>query len=176
DVGTSLSAGLGGAFVDSAGVSYLTGTAGGPSGYTDVITAVLEPDGTVRWTHEYNGPADWHDQGRALALAPGGRMYVTGNTPSPSFRARALLLEYDLATGALLDQASFQPDPGYFYAGYDIVVEDDGEVIVGGGTNGDGSDALLLKFDTSHAVAWMTTWAGPAWGPYSEDPGQQLAM
>ncbi len=175
DVGTSLSSGLGEAVVDSAGVAYLVGSTGGPSGYTDTIAAVVEPDGSIRWTHEYNGPADWHDQGRSVALAPGGRMYVTGNTPSPSKRARVLLLEYDLTTGELLSDTSYASDPLYAESGYDMVVSN-GEPVIGGGTNGDGSDALLVKFDQSHTVAWMTTWDGPAWGPYSQDSVQELAI
>jgi hypothetical protein len=176
DTGTHLASGLGGAVVDPSGVTYLAGTTGGPSGYTDTITAVVEPDGTVRWTREYNGPGDWHDQGRAIALAPGGGVYLAGNTPSPTKRAQVLLLEYDALTGQLLSDTIYVSRPDYAEGGYDLVVEDDGEVIVGGSTNGDGSDALLLKFDQSHDVAWMTTWDGPAWGPYSQDSVQELVI
>ena len=42
-----------------------------------------------------------------------------------------------------------------------------GNVYVGGGTVGDGTDALM-SFDAAGAL-WQRTWDGPAWGPYSQD-------
>ncbi|MFG0282944.1 MAG: GC-type dockerin domain-anchored protein [Phycisphaerales bacterium JB039] len=175
DTGTALASGAADAVVEASGVTYLVGTTG-PSGNTDTIAAAVGPDGAVLWEHVYNGPGDWHDQGRAVALAPGGRLYMSGNTPSASKRAQVLLLEYDRASGALLSDTIFSTDPGYSESGYDLVVEDDGEILVGGGTNGDGSDALLVKFDQTHRAVWHTTWDGPAWGPYSQDSVRELAI
>jgi hypothetical protein len=175
DTGTALSSGLQDAFVTTTGHVYLTGVKG-PSGNTDAVTAAIGPDGAALWERSYNGPGNWHDQARAVKPGPGGRIYVSGNTPSASKRAQVLVLEYDAATGSLLSDTIFSTDPGSSESGHDLVVKDDGEIIVGGGTNGDGSDALLVKFDAAHEPAWVTTWDGPAWGPYSQDSVREVAL
>ncbi len=173
--GTSLSAGMGGMCVGPGGVTYITGT-GGPLSYSDVLTAAISAQGQVLWSRAYDGPGNWHDQGRAVALGPGGVVHVTGNTPGGNFFAAVLLLRYDGVTGAMLDEVIYSSGPGLSEAGHALAVDGAGGVYIGGSTTGDGGDALILKLDAAGAVQWVRVWDGPAFAPYSQDSVQSVAL
>jgi len=115
-LGNSLTAGLSAFTVDAAGVSYVTGI-GGPSDNTDAHTAAYGPDGTLLWSEVYNGPNDWHDQSRGIALGPDEQiLWVCGNAPSARKDADGLLLKYDADTGDVgLRVAKFAAIAGGLY-------------------------------------------------------------
>ncbi len=161
--------------VDAGGVTYVTGI-NGPSGNTDCITAAIGPDGALLWSHVFNGGANWHDQARGIALGPDGVLYVVGNTPGPGSYARVLVLQYDALTGALLDTTEYTSGPFTSEHGACVAVDEAGAVYVGGGTVGDGADALILKLDAAGAVQWVRSWDGPAFGPYSQDSVQGITL
>ncbi|MHC4910329.1 MAG: hypothetical protein ACYTF9_11455, partial [Planctomycetota bacterium] len=81
--GSALSAGLRGLAVAPDGTSFVTGI-NGPSFNTNMLTVAFGSGGTQQWQDTFNGPGDWHDQARAIALAPGGSVWVVGNTPGPN--------------------------------------------------------------------------------------------
>ena len=174
-VGNALTAGMQGIVVDDDGNSYITGI-GGPSGNTDVVTAAFDPDGNLLWQKTFNGPNDWHDQARGICLAPGGVVYVCGNTPDPNSYANVLVLKYDAATGEQLDVINYTTGPFTSEFGGSIVADDLGNIYVGGGTVGDGSDGLLLSFTDEGDFRWKTTYDGAAFGPFSQDHYDQLLM
>jgi hypothetical protein len=174
-VGSALAAGLRGMTTSPAGVSYLTGNTG-PSSNTDAITMAVGADGQTLWQHVFNGPANWHDQARGIALGPQGVLYVTGNTPGPGSYAQVLLLTYETATGALLDSLQYSSAPFTSEYGASVVTDPQGNVYVGGGTVGDGGDGLILSFDASGAFRWKNVYDGPALAPYSQDQVLQLAL
>ncbi|MFI4915800.1 MAG: PQQ-binding-like beta-propeller repeat protein, partial [Phycisphaerales bacterium JB060] len=174
DTGGHLSGGLMDAQLDPAtGELFLCGISG-PSGNTDAVVASIDTDGNLRWRLDYNGPGNWHDQARALALTDTGRVLVTGSTPDWTSRAQTLLLALDRDTGDLLETTIDRFNPGASEAGYDLVALPGGEAMIGGGTNGDGSDVLLMRFDDAGTRQWGTTWDGGAWGPYSQDSSEQM--
>jgi hypothetical protein len=174
-VGTALTAGLQGIVVDASGVSYVTGITG-PSSNTDVVTAAFAPDGTLLWSDVYDGPEDWHDQARGIALGPDGVVYVVGNTTGPGFYANVLLLKYDAATGALLNAVQYSNSPGLSEYGAAVATDADGYVYVGGGTVGDGPDCLTMRFTAAGQLQWQKTWDGPAPSPYSQDYLQGIVV
>src|SRR5689334_8320708 len=174
-LGTNLSVGLAAMVVDAGGVTYVTGSADGQANL-DVLTAAFSPAGVLLWSRTFNGPNNWHDQGRALALGPGGVLYVAGNAPDPQSYANVLLLEYDRASGNLLNTIQYSSGPGLSeYAG-SVATDAQGNVYVAGGTVGDGMDALLLKFDAGGQFQWKRTWDGPAFAPYSQDSALKLLL
>ncbi len=176
DTGTHLASGLADADFDPAtGRLYLIGT-NGPSYNTDLVAAAIDADGNVLWTQQYNGPGDWHDQGRAITVSPTGRVFAGGNTPSSSKRAQALVLEFDPTTGAILSDTIYQTTPSDSESAYELVADAEGSVIFGGSTNGDGADSLLVNLDPASAVQWVTTYDGPCLAPYSQDHVDQLYL
>ena len=174
--GTSLSSGYQRGVLNRAtGAVYMVGTAG-DSIDRDAIVAGIDADGAELWTRTYNGPGDWYDQGRSIALGADGTVYACGNTPDPTKRAQALVLEYDGRTGQLLSDTIYRATPGASESAYELVVGDDGSVFFGGSTNGDGPDSMVVRLAPDKSEAWMTTWDGAAHSPYSQDHVDQMQM
>jgi hypothetical protein len=174
-VGASLSAGMTGMVVDAAGVSYVTGISGSSSN-TDITTAAYAPDGTLLWSRVWDGPENWHDQSRGIALGPGGLVYVTGNTPGPGSWARVVVLVYDGATGTLVKSFEYTSGTGISEHGQSVAVDAAGAIYVAGGTVGDGGDVLVLAFEPNGQVRWLRTWDGPAGGPYTQDSAWEVLL
>jgi len=59
---------------------YLTGFSEGSNRARDIVTlAYRASSGALAWVRRYNGPADSHDNGKAIAVSPdGSRLFVTG--------------------------------------------------------------------------------------------------
>jgi len=174
-VGTSLSSGPAGIVVDDAGVSYVTGTTGFSTAI-DVVTAAFGPDGSLLWSQVFDGPQGSYDQARGIALAPGGRVVVTGNTAGPGSYANVLVLSYDAASGALLDVIQYSSGPQTSEHGASVAVDAQGATYVGGGTVGDGADGMVLKFDPTGQLVWKRIWDGPPSAPWSQDHVLQVLL
>jgi len=174
-VGTSFSSGIQDMAASEDGVVYVTGIAGGASN-TDAVTAAYRPDGSLLWSRTYNGPANWHDQGRGIALGSSGELYVTGTTTSATFVSKLLLLKYDASTGALLNAIQHSGAPLASEHGASVATDAQGNVYVAGATDGDGADALVVKFDAAGTFQWQRTWDGPARSPYSLDTALELLV
>ena len=82
-VGRRSARGLAGIVLDDAGNSYITGISGSSSN-TDITTAAYEPDGTLVWSRTFNGPENWHDQARGLALSRTAESCTSSGTPRPA--------------------------------------------------------------------------------------------
>ena len=173
--GPSWYSGLTAITVDPFGTTYLAGNTG-TSNNADVLVAAVAADGTVMWSRTWDGPAGWHDQARAIFLGPGNVVYVAGNTPGPGSYANVIVLAYDGATGALLRTIQYSSGPGTAEHAASVVADEGGRVFIVGGTVGDGSDALVVAFDSDDNVLWTRTWDGPAWGPYSQDNAFQVRL
>ncbi|MHC5113170.1 MAG: outer membrane protein assembly factor BamB family protein [Planctomycetota bacterium] len=174
-VGSALTAGLQGMDTDAAGVTYITGI-GGSSSNTDIYTAAFAPDGTELWQQVFNGPGDWHDQARGLCVGSNGNVFVCGNTPGTGNYANVLVLEYEAATGALVNTVQYSSDLFTSEHGASVATDAAGNIYVGGGTTGDGADGLMLSFDANGQFRWSTTYDGAAWGPYSQDHVRQVQV
>ncbi len=81
-VGTSLSAGTAGIYVDPDGVSYITGTSGASSN-TDITTVSFAPDGSTRWTQTFGSPNSGADIASGITKGSNGILYVVGIHPVP---------------------------------------------------------------------------------------------
>ena len=167
-VGSALTAGIVGMYIDPDGVSYITGISG-PSPNTDITTVSLAPDGSTRWSQTWNSPGSGADQARGLTRGPGNLLYVVGNTPGPDFFANILVLAYDATNGTLLRTIRYSSGPGNSESGASIVTDASGNIYLTGETTGDGGDVLTLKLDSGGHVQWQRVWDGPAFSPFSGD-------
>jgi len=167
-VGTSLSSGTAGIYVDPDGVSYITGTSGSSSN-TDITTVSFAPDGSTRWTQTWGSPGSGADIASGLTKGSNGVLYVVGSTPGPNNFANLLILAYDAANGSLLNSIQFSSGPGISEFGSSIVTDDAGNIYVEGGTVGDGLDVMTLKFNAGGVLQWRQVWDGAAFGPFSQD-------
>jgi hypothetical protein len=174
-VGTSLSAGTAGIYVDPDGVSYITGISG-PSPNTDITTVSFAADGSTRWTQTWNSAGNGADQASGITKGANGVIYVVGNTPGPNNFANLLILAYDAATGALLDTIQFSSGPGISEFGSSIVTDAAGNLYVAGGTVGDGLDVMTLKFNSGGVLQWRKVYDGPAFGPFSQDSPVKILL
>jgi len=171
-VGASLGAGAVGSVTDADGVTYIAAIVG-QSTDTDVLTTAIGADGSVLWTKTYDS-GNGADQARGIALGPDGSLFVTGNALNTLDVSNMLLLEYDRATGALLDvveELSFSSEHGA-----SVDVDSAGNVAVVGATTGDGGDALVRSYTPAGQLRWQATYDGPAFGPFSQDTGLQVLV
>ena len=156
-VGTSLSAGTAGIYVDPDGVSYITGTSGA-SPNTDITTVSFAPDGSTRWTQTFGSPGSGADLASGITKGSNGVLYVVGNTPGANNFANVLILTYDATTGTLLNKIKYSSGPGISEFGSSIVTDEAGNIYVTGGTVGDGPDVMTLKFNSGGVLQWRRVW------------------
>ena len=167
-VGTSLSSGTAGIYVDPDGISYITGTSGA-SPNTNITTVSFAPDGSTRWTKTWSSQGSRADQASGITKGTNGVLYVVGNTPGANNFANVLILAYDAATGSLLNKIQYSSGPGISEYGSSIVTDEAGNIYVTGGTVGDGPDVMTLKFNSGSALQWRQVWDGAAVAPFSLD-------
>ena len=174
-VGTSLTSGIAGIYVDPDGVSYITGISG-PSSNTDVTTVSIAADGSTRWSQTYNSGGSNSDQARGITKSADGIVYVVGNTPGPGSFANVLILGYDADTGALLKTIKYRSGTGISEFGSSIVTDSAGNIYVIGGTNGDGPDVMTLKFNSAGTLQWRKVFDGPGFPPLDQDSPVKILL
>jgi hypothetical protein len=167
-VGTSLSAGTAGIWVDPDCVSYITGTSGVLPN-NNITTVSFAPDGSTRWSRTWSSQGSRADITSGITKGSNGVLYVVGSTPGPNDFANVLILTYDAASGSLLSKIQYSSGPGISEFGSAIVTDEAGDIYVTGGTVGDGPDVMTLKFNSGGVLQWRSIWDGAAVAPFSLD-------
>jgi hypothetical protein len=85
--------------VGSDSTVFVTGASQGELTGVDALTIAYAPDGTVRWTRRYDGPAHLDDGGVDIGVSlDAATVFVTGSAGGPS-SSQILAIAYDAADG-----------------------------------------------------------------------------
>jgi uncharacterized delta-60 repeat protein len=152
--------------LDASGHVYVTGESEGGDFRRDYTTIKYDPAGRQLWVARYNGPGNYHDSARAIAVDASGSVYVTGYSYSDGFaREDYATVKYDSA-GRQLWVARYAGPSGPPNSAYDvaeaIAVDASGHVCVTGYSDGAGTsyDYATIKYDSQGAEQWVARYNG----------------
>ena len=101
---------------------------------------------------------DNFDRAEGVAVAPDGKVYTVGTTPSFSVGGDSDVFLLNYAPNGTLRLQQTYGTAGGFEDGNGVAIAPDGSIYVAGSS--DNSKALLVKFDRNGALLWQRTWAG----------------
>ncbi len=145
--------------LDASGNVYVCGYETASNYAYDFVTIKYNSAGAQQWAQVYDGPGNFNDEARDLALDASGNVYVTG--PSDTFynaqpNADMVLLKYN-NSGALQWRRVYD-SPGHGYE-YSKLVDVDGNndiVMIGYGfITGNGNDYYIMKYDAAGNFQWF---------------------
>jgi len=143
--------------VDAAGSLYVAATVMGPGGTWDLGLVKFSAAGVQQWARTFDGVGADIDHALALAVAPNGRAYLTGESTGIMGTGYNLVVVAYGPGGALRWDALYV-GPKDSDAGYGICLDKQGDVLVTGtsqGANG-AAHCLTLKYSQSGALLWQT--------------------
>ena len=152
------------AAVDAAGNVYVAGYAQFDTSGWDFVTIKYDPAGSRQWVGRYS--TEFEDFASDIAVDGDGNVYVTGSTGNP------YLLTWDYATVKYNASGVEQWSARYDGPGIEddepsgLVVDDDGNVYVTGGSLGSGTnmDYATVKYSPSGETLWVRRHDGPVNG------------
>jgi WD40 repeat protein len=143
------------------GLAFLVAVTFGASAALGPSTA-LAASGYQRWAAQYNGPGNFTDEARSLAVSPDGdTVFVAGGSWGSTSGYDYATLAYDTTTGAQLWEARYEDGDIANSVG---VSPDGSKVFVtgeGGGSTGN-SDYATVAYDASSGQElWVARYNGP---------------
>ncbi|TDD54945.1 hypothetical protein E1286_04325 [Nonomuraea terrae] len=140
----------------------VTGAGSNPGTLTDFETIAYDTaTGRQLWTDRYDGPAHESDTPHDITVAPGGTVYVTGNSTGEGSGGDYTTIAYNPATGERLWLQRFDGQAkNEDYAWNVRVTPDGGKVVVAGQSSDDqskGTDYVTVAYD---AVSGEPVWTG----------------
>ena len=148
--------------LDNSGNVYVTGGSWGSGTFHDYATVKYDSSGVVQWVARYNGPTNYDDRARAIALDNSGNIYVTGGSRVSGTSYDYATVKYDSSGVEQWVERYNGPGDSLDYA-YAIALDDSGNVYVTGGSVGSGtySDYATVKYDSSGVEQWVERYNGP---------------
>jgi len=149
--------------VDGSGNVYVTGQSWGSGVYypNDYATIKYNANGKQLWANRYNGPANWDDKAKAIAVDGSGNVYVTGESSGSGSADDYVTIKYS-ANGKQLWVKRYNGPSGINDRARALAVDGSGNVYVTGGTGQDNFwDYGTIKYSTNGKQLWVNTYSGP---------------
>jgi uncharacterized delta-60 repeat protein len=139
---------------DATGNAYVAGTSTGTGTLQDFAAIKYSQRGRVKWVARYNNRQDGPDVAVALAVARGGRLFVTGYSRyNTALHSDYLTVVYDSA-GAILSSTLYNG----IGSGEDfpsaIALDSDDNAYITGSSNGNESDFATVKYVSGRLEGW----------------------
>ena len=128
----------------------------------DIWVRTYEPDGSERWTQQYDTNPPSTQQALGLAIAPDGAVGIAGTTPSTVNDSDVFFAKFDPADGALVQQKRFGSPAIRDDAGLALAADSEGAFIVVGfkAVTPSDADIWMRKWDAAGNVVWTQNVAG----------------
>ncbi|MEO0077960.1 MAG: hypothetical protein ABIK86_03060 [candidate division WOR-3 bacterium] len=156
-----------GVAVDNQGHVYTAGNTGSPYVLNwDYVTIKYNAlNGDTLWTRRYNGPADEHDEARAIAVDQAGNVIVTGASMGAGTNMDFLTIKYGPGGEVIWTERYDGPASGPDWA-YALAVDQAGCIYVTGASTGVSTDFdyTTIKYNPDGSRAWVARYDGPASG------------
>ncbi len=138
-------------------------------GKYDFATIKYSASGTKEWIAYYDGINALSDQANCIALDDSGNIYVSGNSYSSITGTDIITLKYD-TQGNEIWAVSYNGPGNSSDVPTDLTIDPFGNVIVCGGSYGDGSslDYVTIQYDASGSEQWVQRYNGR--GNYTDWP------
>jgi len=153
--------------VDYLGNVYVTGRSFGNGTHYDYATTKYDSDGLEQWVARYDGPGNYNDTPKAIAVDPFGNVYVTGHSYGDQTSSDYATIKYN--QDGIEQWVARYNGPGN---GNDLVfamsVDSAGNVYVTGESYDEYSrlDYTTIKYDGNGRRLWAATYNGP--GNYND--------
>jgi uncharacterized delta-60 repeat protein len=148
---------------DYLGNTYVTGLSNGNGTYRDYATVKYNSSGSQLWVSRYNGPGNYDDVGKSIALDNSGNVFITGWSYGSGTYSDAATIKYNNLGSQLWAARYNAPGNPPTQAGYSVAVDGSGNVFVGGIDDG----FLVLKYNSVGIQQWSARYSGIA--NYNED-------
>jgi hypothetical protein len=166
------------------GYIYVTGTVNPFSSGTRYDYVAIKYDasnGDTVWVRTYNGTADSADIARDIEVDGAGNVYVTGSSRSIGTSSDIATVKYDSSGIEQWVETYNNPDTSGSDGGYGLELDNSGNIYIAGQSQGlgTGSDIVLLKYDPTGSLQWVTRYNGAANDydtPSDQDGGKCLAI
>jgi uncharacterized delta-60 repeat protein len=148
--------------MDSSNNVYISGYSFGNGTAFDYTTVKFDSDGDQAWVARYNGPGNYNDFARDMAVDSSGNAYVTGYTYIDGMNRDYATVKYNSAGAEEWAKTYDGPENGIDYA-YGIAVDTSGNVYVTGYSEGTGTgtDCVTIKYNSAGALQWVARYDGP---------------
>ena len=147
--------------LDSSGNVFVTGFSLVTADDYDYATIKYSNTGVPLWTNRYNGPANYHDQAKAIAIDSSGNVFVTGHSYGTNTGFDYATIKYSNA-GAPLWTNRYDGPAGNNDDAVDVAVDASGNAFVTGTSPGFASqtDYATIAYSASGAPLWTNRYDG----------------
>ena len=147
--------------IDVSGNVYVTGQSEGTGSNFDYATIKYNSSGVQQWVQRYNGPGNYADAARSIAVDGLGNVYVTGSGTGSGTGVDYATIKYNSSGDSVWVKIYSSPGNLSDYAN-SISVDNSGNVYVAGQSRGSGTaeDYATIKYNSSGDSVWVQRYNG----------------